>query len=150
MRFRALIEAAGKTAAGIRVPDSVVEGLGAGKKPAVTVTIRDHTYRSTIASRGGVYLIGVSNENRRLAGVSAGETVDVTIEIDHAPRVVDVPADLAAALAADPMAAAEFQRLSYSNQLRHALPIAEARTAETRQRRVDKAVASLREAAAHR
>jgi hypothetical protein len=143
MRFRAEIEAAGKTAAGIQVPPEIVEALGSGKKPAVTVTIGDHAYRSTVAPRGGVFLIPVSVENRRLAGVAAGDVVDVSLELDTAPRVVTVPADLRDALDGNPAARTEFERLSYSNQLRHVLSVEDAKTPETRQRRVDKVVATL-------
>lgn len=143
MRFRAEIEAAGKTAAGIQVPPEVVEALGSGKKPAVTVSIGSHTYRSTVALRGGVYLIPVSVENRRLAGVAAGDVVDVDLELDIAPRSVAVPADLRAALDAAPTALAQFEHLSYSNQLRHVLSVDGAKTAETRQRRIDQVVATL-------
>jgi len=77
MRFRTTIELGGKTATGMRVPDDVVEGLHAGKKPAVRVTVNGHTYRSTLASRGGTYLVPVSAENREAAGVAAGDEVDV-------------------------------------------------------------------------
>ena len=119
MRFRAEIEAAGKTAAGIQVPPEVVEALGSGKKPAVTVTIGSHTYRSTVAPRGGVFLIPVSVENRRLAGVAAGQVVEIELELDTAPRTVAVPEDLAAALAGHRGAQTAFEQLSYSNKLRH-------------------------------
>jgi hypothetical protein len=143
MRFRAEIEAAGKTAAGIQVPPDVIDALGSGKKPAVTVTIGAHSYRSTVAPRGGVFLIPVSVENRRLAGVSAGDIVDVDLTLDTAPRTVTVPDDLAAALAENPTARAQFERLSYSNQLRHVLSVEDAKTPETRQRRVAKVVSTL-------
>ena len=83
------------------MPDDVVEALGAGKRPAVRVTIGAHTYRSTIASRGGVYLLPLSAENRAGAGVAAGDEVDVTVELDTEPREVAVPDDLATALAGD-------------------------------------------------
>jgi hypothetical protein len=97
MRFRATIEQSGKTATGIRVPDDVVAGLGAGKRPSVRVTIRGHTYRSTVASMGGAFMVGVSAENRATAGVVGGDEVDVDIELDTAPREVTVPADFAKA-----------------------------------------------------
>ena len=77
MRFRATLESNGKTATGIRVPPEVVAALGTSKKPAVRVTIAGHTYRSTIASRSGRYLVGVSAENRELAGVAAGDELGV-------------------------------------------------------------------------
>jgi Bacteriocin-protection, YdeI or OmpD-Associated/Domain of unknown function (DUF1905) len=143
MRFRAEIEAAGKTAAGIQVPPEVIDALGSGKKPAVTVTIGTHSYRSTVAPRGGVFLIPVSVENRRLAGVAAGDVVDIDLTLDTAPRTVTMPDDLAAALAENPTARAQFERLSYSNQLRHVLSVEDAKTPETRLRRIDKVVSTL-------
>jgi hypothetical protein len=143
MRFRATIQGAGKTAAGIQVPDDVVEALGAGRKPPVRVTINGHAYRSSIASMGGVFMVGVTNEFRRTSGVAAGDEVDVDIEVDTEPREVVVPADLAAALADDPEARSFFDGLSYSNKRRIVEPIADAKTPETRQRRIEKSVARL-------
>ena len=141
--FRAEIRSNGKTAAGISVPPEVVERLGQGKRPPVTVTIAGHSYRSSVAVMGGEYLVGVSVENRRLAGVEAGDVVDVRLELDTEPRDVVVPADLALALAADPAAATAFEKLSYSNRRRHVLGVEDAKTAETRQRRIAKTVATL-------
>ncbi len=143
--FRATIELRGKTACGISVPPQVVAALGRGKRPPVTVTIRGYTYRSTIAPYTGEYLIGVSAENRAGAGVQAGDVVDVELQLDEAPRVLEVPADFDAALDAEPAARAFFDGLSYSNRSRFTLSIADAKTAETRQRRIDKAIALLRE-----
>ena len=140
MRFRTTVELGGRTATGMRVPPEVVDGLGAGKKPAVLVTIGSHTYRSTIASRGGVYLLPLSAENRAGAGVAAGDEVEVAVELDTEPREVAVPADLAAALADDDAARTAFERLPYSHQLRHVLAIEGAKTAETRSRRIASSV----------
>jgi antitoxin component of MazEF toxin-antitoxin module len=145
MNVRLLIQGTGKTAAGMEVPAAVVEALGAGKKPPVRVTIGGHTYRSTIASMGGTFMLGISNENRAKAGVAAGDEVDVELELDTEPREVTVPADLRAALDADPTAAATFEKLSYSNRLRHVLAIDDAKTPETRQRRIEKSVALFHE-----
>ena len=80
MKFRTTLLQNGKTATGIRVPEKVVESLGSGKRPAVSVTIKGHTYRSTVAVMGGVYMVGVSAENREKAQVSAGDEVEVDIE----------------------------------------------------------------------
>jgi len=144
MRFRATLEASGKTATGIRVPADVVEALGAGKKPPVRVTIGAHTYRSTIATRGGRYLVGVSAENRALAEVAAGDEVDVDIELDTDPREVTVPADLAAALDGEPVARRFFDGLSVSQKQWYVVPIEQAKKPDTRRQRVSKAVAMLR------
>ena len=145
MRFRATIEQSGKTATGIRVPDDVVAGLGAGKRPAVRVTIRGHTYRSTVASMGGAFMVGVSAENRATTGVVGGDEVDVDIELDTAPREVTVPADFAKALKRDAAAKRTFDGLSYSNKQWHVSSIEGAKTAETRGRRIAKSVSALRE-----
>lgn len=145
MRFRATVEQSGKTATGIRVPDEVVEGLGAGKRPAVKLTIKGFTYRSTVASMGGVFMVGVSAENRAGAGVAGGDEVDVDIELDTAPREVTVPPDLAKALKQDAKAKETFESLSYSNKGWHVLSIEGAKTEETRQRRIAKSIGALRE-----
>jgi len=145
MRFRTTILQGDKTATGIRIPDEVVEGLGAGKRPAVTVTINGFTYRSSVAVMGGAYMVGVSAENRAGTGVKGGDEVDVDIELDTAPREVTVPADFAAALDAEPDARRTFDTLSYSNKSWHTLQVEGAKTDETRQRRIAKSVAALRE-----
>jgi Bacteriocin-protection, YdeI or OmpD-Associated/Domain of unknown function (DUF1905) len=145
MRFRATILSSGKTAAGIEVPAAIVEALGSSRKPAVRVTINGYTYRSTVATMGGVFMVGVSNEVRRGAGVAAGEDVDVEMELDTEPREVTVPPDLATALDRDAGARQAFEGLSYSNKRRIVEPIDDAKTPETRQRRIDKSVDALRE-----
>jgi len=145
MRFTTTIELGGKTATGMQVPAEVVEALGAGKRPAVTVTVGGHTYRSTVAPYTGAYYLPLSAENRTAAGVAAGDTVEVEVELDTAPRVVEVPADLAAALDAEPEARRRFDALSYSHQRRHVLAIEGAKAEATRERRVASAVAMLLE-----
>jgi hypothetical protein len=145
MRFHTTILQGDKTATGIRIPDEVVEGLGAGKRPPITVTINGFTYRSTVAVMGGMYMVGVSAENRAGARVAGGDDVDVEIELDTAPRDVAVPADFAAALEAEPDARQTFDRLSNSNKGWHVLQIEGAKTDETRQRRIAKSVDALRE-----
>jgi len=145
MRFRATIELGGTFATGIPVPDEVVEALGAGRKPLVTVALGGHTYRSMVGSRGGRFMLPLSAENRTAAGVAAGDEVDVVLELDTAPRVVEVPADLAGALDAEPAARRAFDNLSYSHQQRWVLSVEGAKAAETRQRRIDKTVSTLRD-----
>jgi hypothetical protein len=144
MRFHAVIEGAGKTAAGIEVPTEVVTGLGGTKRPPVRVTINGYTYRSTVATVDGRFMVGVSNEVRASAGVAAGDEVDVEMELDTAPREVAVPPELAKELAADPAAREAFEALSYSKQRVLVDPIANAKTAETRDRNIAKALAALR------
>ena len=145
MKFEATVILGGKTATGIEVPAEVVESLGSGKRPAVRVTINGHTYRTTVAPMGGRFMLPVSADNRMSAGVAAGDEVDVGIALDTEPREVSVPPDLAAALDAEPDAKQYFDGLSYSHKLRHVLAIEGAKTAETRQRRVTKAISALQE-----
>jgi len=145
MRFHSVDRLGGKTATGIPVPEEVVTSLGASKRPPVRVTINGHTYRSTLASRGGQFMLPISAENRSSAGVVAGDEVEVEIELDTAPREVTVPPDLAEALERDVNAKSYFEGLSYSQKQRHVLPIEQAKTAETRQRRIDRALSLLRE-----
>ena len=143
MRFTTSVELGGQTATGLVVPDGVVEALGAGKRPPVTVTLGGHTYRSTVARRGDRYLLPLSAENRAAAGVAAGDTVDVDVEVDTAPRTVEVPADLAAALDGEPAARARFDALPYTHRKEHVRAVESAKAEATRQRRVAGVLAAL-------
>ena len=145
MRFRTTVQQSGRTATGIQVPDQVVEALGSGKRPAVKVTINGYTYRSSVAVLSGRYMVGVSAEHRAGAGVAGGDEVDVDIALDTAPREVRVPADLAAALDAEPAARRTFDDLSYSNRSWHVLQVEGAKTSETRQRRIARSVDILKQ-----
>jgi hypothetical protein len=145
MRFHTTLFQADKTATGFIVPDEVVESLGAGKRPPVKVTINGFTYRNTIAVMGGVSMVGVSAANRAGASVAGGDEIDVEIELDIEPRVVEVPVDLAAALDAEPRARETFDRLSNSNKGWHVTQVTGAKTDETRRRRIAKSVATLAE-----
>jgi hypothetical protein len=142
MRFRTKILPAGKTAAGIEVPAKVVAALGSSKRPPVRATINGFTYRSTVAVMGGKFMLGVSNEVRRSAGVAAGDTVDVDLELDTEAREVPIPPDFAAALARNAKATKFFETLSYSTKLRLVTPI-DVKNAETRKRRISETVARL-------
>lgn len=135
----------GKTTTGIVVPAEIVAALGGGKKPAVNVTVNGFAYRSSIAVMGDNYMIGMSAERREASGLKGGDAIEVTLELDEAPRVMAVPADLQAALDADPAAKAYFATLSYSNQRRHIDPINDAKSPETRARRIEKSVALFHE-----
>jgi hypothetical protein len=143
MKFRATLELNGRTATGIEVPPDVVEALGGGRRPAVTVTIGGHSYRSTIGTMGGRTLVPVSAENRVRSGIAAGDVVDVEIERDDAPRELEVPVDLGRALDAQPGARAAFDALSFSGKRRYVDPVVQAKAPETRERRIAKAVADL-------
>ena len=143
MKFKTTILQSGNNT-GIEVPTEVVEGLGGGKKPAVMVTVGDYGYRSSIAVMGGKFLIPLSAERRAESGIKGGDAVEVELALDTQPREVVVPEDLSVALAGDAAAKAFFETLSYSNRLRHVLSITDAKTPETRAKRIDKAVEALR------
>lgn len=128
---------------GIEVPAGVVEALGAGKRPPVVVTVNGYTYRSTIAPMGGKYLLPFSAARRTESGISGGDDIDVEVVLDTAPRVVDVPEDLRAALDDSPKAAAAWAKLSYSHQKEHVTAIQAAKAAETRARRIAAAITKM-------
>jgi hypothetical protein len=119
MRFHSIVQLGGKTATGIPIPEEVVSNLGPSKRPPVRVTINGHTYRSTVASRGGEFVLPISAQNREGAGVVAGDEVDVDIQLDTEPREVAVPSDFAEALDRDEDAKRSFDGLSYSQKRRH-------------------------------
>ncbi len=145
MKFKAKLKLHGKTATGFEVPPEVVEELGAGKKPPVQVTINGYTWRSTIAPRGGIFLIGISAVNREGAGVAAGDLLEVGLELDTEMREVEVPPQLAVELARDAKAKAVWDSLSYTQRREHAESITGAKKPETRERRLAKTMKMLRE-----
>ena len=141
--FKAELFLAGKTATGFKIPPEVVEGFGEGKKPPVRVTINGYTYRNTVAVYGGKFMLGVSAEHREGAKVKAGDVIEVTLELDTAPRVVEVPPDFQKALNKNAGARKNFDLLSYSSKQGFILPVKGAKTEETRQRRIEKAIREL-------
>jgi hypothetical protein len=143
MRFRGELRATGGNTTGFLVDDEVVAGLGGGGRPKVVVTIGGFSWRSSIARMGGDYWLGVSAERRAAAGIAAGDVLDVEVALDTAVREVEMPADLAAALAAEPAAQAFWDGLSYSNKSWHVLQVTGAKAAETRARRVARSVAMM-------
>jgi Domain of unknown function (DUF1905)/Bacteriocin-protection, YdeI or OmpD-Associated len=132
MKFRTYVEPP-EPMKGLEVPPEVVEALGGGRRPAVSITINGHSWKSRVAIMRGRYLIGLSNANRQAAGVVTGDEVEVEVEVDAEPRVVVEPADFARALDADPVARAAYDRLSYSRKRQHVLAIESAKRAETTQ-----------------
>lgn len=143
MTFQAILELAGKTATGIQVPDNVVEKLAAGKRPPVRVSLNGFVYRTTVAPMGGAFWIPVAREIREGAGLTAGELVNVEIALDTKPRTVEVPADFQAALDAVPGTSDRFAKLAYSHRKEHVRAIEDAKSPETRARRIAKAVEML-------
>lgn len=127
---------------GIEIPPEVIEALGGGKKPAVRLTVNGYAYRNTVAVMGGKYMVSFSSEHRAASGIRGGDAIEVDIELDTAPREVAVPADFAEALEAAGLRPA-FDKLAPSHRKEHVRAIEDAKTAETRARRIAKAVAKI-------
>jgi Bacteriocin-protection, YdeI or OmpD-Associated/Domain of unknown function (DUF1905) len=145
MKFRTTLQLHGKTATGIEVPEKVVEALGGGGGLRVRATIGGHAYPTTVARMRGAYLFPVSAHVCEKAGLAAGDRVEVSLELDTGPRELTIPDDLAAALKRDRAAKKAFDGLSYTNRKRHVLAVEEAKTEETRRRRVAKVLEALAE-----
>ncbi|KQS34368.1 hypothetical protein ASG33_08370 [Dyadobacter sp. Leaf189] len=143
LSFTTTLLLAKKTATGVQVPAEIVEKLGAGKKPPVKVTINSYTYQSTVAVMDGVFMLPVSAEVREKSGVNAGETVEVTLELDTEVREVALPEDFQSALNANAAAKQFFETLSNSNKKRFTIPIEQAKAEDTRKKRIEKAIADL-------
>lgn len=142
VRFLAVVEPP-EPMRGLEIPPAVVEALGGGARPPVTITINGHTWKSRVAIMRGRHLIGLSNANRKAADVAIGEEVEVDVAIDTEPRVVDTPADFAAALDRNPQARAAYESLSDGRKREQVRAIESAKRPETRQRRIEQAIALL-------
>lgn len=142
-KFKTAIQKAeAKNAMGIVVPEAIVEKLASGKRPKVTVTLKGYTYRSTVAVMGGQYLLPLNKEHRAKAGIVDDEKLEITLELDDAPREVEVPKDLAAALKKAGLTK-DFAALAYTHRKEHVRAVEEAKAPETRLRRIEKAVAMV-------
>ncbi|UPL16615.1 YdeI/OmpD-associated family protein [Microbacterium aurugineum] len=130
-------------AAAILLTDEQVASFGAGKAFPVAVTIDGRTARLRLARMGDENLIGFSKAVRAELGVEIGQEIDAVIRVDSAERTVDIPAELAAALDADPAVRARFDALSYSVRKEHARSVAEAKQDATRERRIAKVLDAL-------
>jgi hypothetical protein len=136
MRLTTTLQKRGPAAA-IVLDDEQVEQIGDGaKRFPVQATVNGYTWRTTVMRMGGEFLVGLNKAVRDAAGAQAGDSVDVAIELDTAPREVEVPEALASALAKDPAAKAAFDALSFTNRKEYARAVAEAKRPETRDRRV--------------
>lgn len=145
IRFTSIVEPHEKMR-GLEVPPEVVEALGGGKRPRVVVTLNGHTWRTRIAIMLGRNLIGFSNANRAATGAEVGDEVTIDLALDDEPITVDEPAELTAALEADPAARAAFDALTPSQRRQHARVIGQAKGADTRARRVEKLLGELHSA----
>lgn len=142
MKFKATIIPSGNATA-VEIPDKVVQALGPEARPPVVITINGHTWRSRVAAMRGLKLIGISAANRAAAGVNDGETIEVELALDTAPREVEEPTDLAAALDASKPARAAFDGLPFGLRQKHVRAIEEAKSPDVRARRIAKLVATL-------
>jgi Bacteriocin-protection, YdeI or OmpD-Associated/Domain of unknown function (DUF1905) len=142
--FETTVTASGNKT-GIEVPVEAIERLGAGRRPPVLVDVNGFQYRSTVAVMGGKHMIGISAAVRDASGLRGGDPIRVTVSLAKGPREVDMPKDFAEALAAEAEAAAFFAGLSNSLQRYHVDTINGAKAADTRRRRIDKAIALFRE-----
>ncbi|TFD53435.1 DUF1905 domain-containing protein [Cryobacterium frigoriphilum] len=128
---------------GIEIPDAVAAELG-GKRVPVVITLNGaYSYRSSTAVRGGLTLVSLSAAHRAASGLGGGDTVEVTIERDDAPREVEVPEQLAAVLAGDPIASAAWNALQPSRRKEHVRGLVEAKGDDTRTRRLAQTIARL-------
>lgn len=137
--LRLTLQPVGGNNTAFTIPDAVVEQLGSGRRPKVVVRVGEHTWRSSIVSMGGCFVLGVSKENRTKAGLAAGDEADLTVTLDTAPRVVTVPGDLAEALDAAGARAA-FDRLAFTHQREHVESVTGAKKPQTRERRIARVV----------
>jgi len=130
-------------AAAVLLTDEQVAALGGGRTPPVRVTVNGIGFRGRVGRMGGENLVGFSKQVRADLGVEPGQAIRVTIALDGDPRDVQVPADLAAALDADPAARAAFDKLAFSHRKEYVRWVAEAKRDETRARRIRETVARL-------
>jgi hypothetical protein len=140
-----ILQAEGSTATGIHIPDDILLALGAGKKPPVRMSVNGYEYRSTVATVDGRYMVGFNADHRAASGLKGGDAVEVDVEVDTEPRTVELPADFQQALDAEPAARQTFDRLSNSLKGYHVSQVTGAKTDETRLRRIEKSVATLKE-----
>ena len=138
--FQTTVAASGNNT-GIEVPGDLIEQLAAGKRPPVLVNVNGYEYRNTVAVMGGRHMISISGAVRNATGLKGGDPIRVTLTVADTARDVNVPPDFAAALATDERARAFFGKLSNSMQRYHVDNINGAKSADTRQRRIDKAIA---------
>lgn len=142
MKFKTKIIQSGNNT-GIEVSESILGQLGNGKKPLVIVTLNNYSYRSAVGKMGAKYMISLSAENRKNANVKGGDIVEISLELDTAPRTVEVPADLQKALDKNEIAKANFEKLAPSKKKAMVLSITEAKAVETRLKRIEKSIETL-------
>jgi hypothetical protein len=144
LRLRTALEPRGPAAAIVLDDEQVAHVAGAAKVAPVRVTVNGRTLRLRLARMRGESLIGFSRAARAEAGVAAGEEHEFEIALDDAPREVDVPPELAAALDGEAGARSAFDALAYTQRKEMARSVAEAKKPETRERRIAAVLRTLR------
>ena len=142
MKFKTTILQTGNNT-GIEVTEEILRSLGGGNKPLVIVTVNGHTYQSAVGNMNGKFMISLSAENRNRAGIKGGDSVDVALELDTVPRSVDIPEALQMALDGNEVAKANFEKLAPSKKKAAVLSVTEAKTDDTRKRRIEKIIEGL-------
>ena len=140
--FRVKLTGEGRTASGITVPESLMAELGPAKRYPVVVTVNGYTYRNSVSWYKGAFMISMSSDNKRAAGVEGGQDVDVSVEIDDQPRVLELPDEFAAALR-DAGVLEKFQALSYSKRNSFVSPWSAAKSDATRDKNLAKALEAV-------
>ncbi len=143
LKLSTQVLAGGKNATGIQVPEEIVLKLASGRKPPVKVEINGYTFRSTIMFHEGQFMLPLSAENRNAAGVKAGDNVVLYIEPDTEIRTVEIPTDLAAVLEGTSGTKAVFDGLSYSKRKEFVRQVEDAKTLETRNKRITAIISNL-------
>lgn len=142
--FRAVIENAGEGGAFVRIPFDVEQVFGKKRVP-VRASLDGQPYRGTLVRMGAPWhILIVLKEIRHKIGKDFGDEIEVTLEEDREPRLVEVPPDLRQALEQDPAARAAFEKLSYTHQREHVRAVLEAKREQTRRSRIEKAIALLK------
>lgn len=128
----------------VAVPPSVRDALGLKGRPKIQAVIAGHPYRgSLMPTRDGAFVLGVLKAIQQAEGLKRGDTITVELELDNAPRLIEPPSDLAAALGRDQEAAMAWQNLSYTNRREIARSLEEAKKPETRERRLASVLSRL-------
>ena len=142
MQFRAVVIPSGNAMA-VELPDEVMQTLGSEARPPVAIVINGHSWRSRVAVMNGQRLVGISAAHRAAAGIELGQTIEIDITLDTAPRDVEEPDDLKSALDHTPSARAAFDKLPFGLRTKHVRDIEAAKTPEVRARRIAKLVETL-------
>lgn len=141
--FEATIEAADRGGAFVFIPFDVKEAFGSGR-PKIRALVDGHEYRGSLVNMGQGHVLGMRKDVRAAIGKDVGDTVRVAVELDTAPREVDVPAELGEALDGAPEVAERYAAMSYTHRREYAQWVAEAKKQETRDRRAAKAIEMIR------